>query len=195
MLQLKVQQPLFIHQAAGLDIAAAHDRRDLAGNQAIVFGDITAGVHVLDKGANGRDAAAAEHRYRLGAQRRPVTGSRHRPRFRLGDLQQFKAVHHHTVGRAQVADLARVFGAAADFGHGHRFEVLLQEGRNIPTLGFGRGAHREFLATAARRQQADADLHQADITFQCRHRAVAMHDEFATAAQRQTVDRGHRRHH
>ena len=47
----------------------------------------------------------------------------------------------------------------------------------------------------ARGEQTDTDFNKADITFQCRHRAVAMHDEFAAAAQRHPVHRSHCRHH
>ena len=195
MLTLKVEEPLLIDQAAAFDVAAAHDRRDLGANQVIMFGYMAAGAHVFHESTDGRNTAAAQCGYRLRAHGRPITGSSHRANLGLGDFEQFKTIHNDAVCRAQVADLARMFRTPPDFGHGHGFEVLLQERRHVATLGVGCGAQRKFLAAATRRQQADTDFNQTDVTLQRRHCTVAVHDEFATTAQGQTVDGGHRRHH
>ena len=90
----------------------------------------------------------------------------------------------------QVTELFRVLGAACDFGHRDGPEVFLHERIQVPAFRVRRRAHRKLLAAAARGQQADAGFDEADVAFERRDRAIAMHDELAASAERETVDRG-----
>ena len=47
VLALEVEEPLLVHQAAALDVAAAHHDRDLVADQVVVLGNVAAGQQVL----------------------------------------------------------------------------------------------------------------------------------------------------
>ena len=195
MRAFEVEEPLFVNQAPRFDFSAAHHGRDFRSDQVVVRRDVAALEHVHHERLDGRNRAAAGDRYRGRPERRSIASRCQCPYRRFGDFQQFEAVHHDRVRRPQIPDLARVLRALPDLGHRHRLEVLLQERRDLAALRIRHGTQREFLAPAAGREQAHADLHQPDVTLQRSDRAVAVHDELAAAAERKAVDCRDRRRH
>ena len=110
-------------------------------------------------------------------------------------MQQLEAVHNHAVRGAQVSEFARLLGAPADLRGRYVLEGAADKRKQVAAFGILRDTESEFLAAAGTGNQPHADFHQADIAFQRRHRAVAVHDDFAAPAQRHAVHRGNGWHH
>ena len=115
-------------------------------------------------------------------------------------MQELVRIHHHHVRGTQIAELLRLQRALGHGGHRDRLEIVADE-RELVDLTARRaapdllgGTHRELLAAAAGRNQADPRLHQAHVAFQGHHPVAGVHQEFAAAAQRHALHRRHHRH-
>ena len=122
---------------------------------------------------------------------------RHSPRtrpsavcFRVGD--QAVEIHGHQIGAAQVAQLARLFPAGRNFGHGDIFKNRLERVEQVEIFfafgAFVRADHH-FLGATASRNQSDAGFDQPHISFGCGVDARAVQHDFAAAAQGQSLRR------
>ena len=117
-----------------------------------MLGDLSSGQHVRHRHLEGGDRAAARGGNVALPERRPVAGLGHRVQFGLGRMQQFEAVHHHSIVSPQESQLARVFRALADLRGGDVLEIIFQEGKDIPALCIRGGPHGELLASSTRGQ-------------------------------------------
>lgn len=97
VLALHVKQPILIHQAARIDIAAAHNLGDAAADVVVVLGDESALEHVDHRGLQRGDAGAAGDLYLARVQRRTVVRRDQCLGLFLRDVQQFETVHHDAV--------------------------------------------------------------------------------------------------
>ena len=105
-------------------------------------------------------------------------------------MQQLEPVHDDRIGRAQKSEFARLHGAASNLSRRHALEMTAKRAEEVAILHSRGGAHREFLATPAGRDQAHAGFDQTDVAFERGHRPVAMQDELATATECHAVDSG-----
>ena len=109
-------------------------------------------------------------------------------------MQQLEPVHDDRIGRAQKSEFARLHGAASNLSRRHALEMTAKRAEEVAILHSRGGAHREFLATPAGRDQAHAGFDQTDVALQRGDGPVAVHDELATAAERHAIDGGNGGH-
>src|SRR3954451_13241494 len=107
----QLQEPVLVNKAAGGEVPTTHHVRDFAADEIIVLRNEVAFAHVNQQSLDGSNASRARDGDIARLERRLVARFRERDCLRLGNVQQFKPVHHDIVCAAKVSQFLRLLGA------------------------------------------------------------------------------------
>ncbi len=182
-----------LRSAAG---AAAQDRGDLAGDEAVVLGRVAVEDHIVDHGVQGRDAALAGEAIGLRGLGL-VAALRHADDALLGLVEVTRAVKGDAVVLAEVAKGAGFHGAGGDAGEGDVLEDAGDEGRGVDHRavrdGLERAPEHIHMAGAAG-DKTDADFDKTDVGLGVSLDGIRSEGELAAAADDHRVRRRDNRH-